>query len=244
MLKITFRSIKLSLHLIFPFTLQNKVLFMEDQHYIEQLKDIRNIMDRSSRFLSLSGLSGVLAGIYAILGAAGVHWLIGHSQRYGVVDIGGKTRPDYITLESKEFFYIVVIACGVVLLSVVTAIVLSASNARKRGEKLWNSSSRRMLINFCIPLFTGGIFGILLLRDEHYGIISPVTLIFYGLALVNASKYTYETLRSLGIAFIVLGLINTALPGYGLYFWTAGFGLLHILYGTIMYVKFDRKNAA
>lgn len=217
---------------------------MEDQHYIDQLKDIRNIMDRSSRFLSLSGLSGVLAGIYAILGAAAVRYIIQQKAEYGYETGGSNIRSPYITLESKEFYYIILVACLVVFFSVVTAIVLSARNARKRGEKLWNSSSRRMLINFCIPLFTGGIFGILLLRDEHYGIISPVTLIFYGLALVNASKYTFETLRSLGVAFIALGLINTALPGYGLYFWTAGFGLLHILYGSIMYFKFDRKNTA
>lgn len=221
---------------------------MKDQHYIEQLKDIRNIMDRSSRFLSLSGLSGVLAGIYAILGAVAVQTIISHNYSYALTllrdQVRGLNIEDWNALENKSILQIAGVAAAVLVLSVVTAVLLSARNARKRNEKLWNSSSRRMLINFCIPLFAGGIFGILLLRDGHFGLISPVMLLFYGLALVNASKYTFETLRSLGIAFVVLGLINTALPEYGLYFWTAGFGLLHILYGTIMYFKFDRKTAA
>ena len=204
---------------------------MEDQRYIDQLKDIRNIMDRSSRFLSLSGLSGVMAGVYALCGAIAAHYIIQHRSYL------------YVTLESKEFRQIVAIAIAVIVLSLSTGVILSARKAKKRGEKIWNNSSKRMLINLFIPLTTGGIFGILLLREQHYGLIAPVTLIFYGLALVNASKYTFETLRSLGITFIVLGLINTGFPGYGLYFWAFGFGVLHILYGTIMYIKFDRKQA-
>lgn len=204
---------------------------MEDQRYIDQLKDIRNIMDRSSRFLSLSGLSGVMAGVYALCGAIAAHYIIQHRSYL------------YVTLESKEFRQIVAIAFAVIVLSLSTGVILSAKKAKKRNEKIWNNSSKRMLINLFIPLTTGGVFGILLLREQHYGLIAPVTLIFYGLALVNASKYTFETLRSLGITFIVLGLINTGFPGYGLYFWAFGFGILHILYGTIMYLKFDRKQA-
>jgi hypothetical protein len=204
---------------------------MEDQRYIDQLKDIRNIMDRSSRFLSLSGLSGVMAGVYALCGAIAAHYIIQHRSYL------------YVTIESSEFRQIVAIAFAVIVLSLSTGVILSAKKAKKRKEKIWNSSSKRMLINLFIPLTTGGVFGILLLREQHYGLIAPVTLIFYGLGLVNASKYTFETLRSLGITFVVLGLINTGFPGYGLYFWAFGFGVLHILYGTIMYLKFDRKQA-
>ncbi len=203
---------------------------MEDQRYIDQLKDIRNIMDRSSRFLSLSGLSGVMAGVYALCGAIAAHYIIQHRSYL------------YVTIESSEFRQIVAIAFAVIVLSLSTGVILSAKKAKKRKEKIWNSSSKRMLINLFIPLTTGGVFGILLLREQHYGLIAPVTLIFYGLGLVNASKYTFETLRSLGITFVVLGLINTGFPGYGLYFWAFGFGVLHILYGTIMYLKFDRKQ--
>lgn len=205
---------------------------MENQQYIDQLKDIREMMDRSSRFLSLSGLSGVLAGVYALIGASWAY-LILRGEAYKKV-----------TINSAEFTTLIGIAGGVLLLSIITAVVLSQRKAQKLGQSIWNKSSRRLLINFAIPLATGGIFGILLLRHQHYGLIAAVTLIFYGLALINASKYTYETLRSLGIAFIILGLFSEVFPGYGLYFWASGFGLLHIIYGVYMYLKFDRKQSA
>lgn len=214
---------------------------MENQQYIDQLKDIREMMDRSSRFLSLSGLSGILAGLYACIGAALVHFIL-KTHRTSYLTSYGKLEGHFF--ESRTFLLIVGIAAAVLFLSVLTAVVLSQRKAKKTGQSIWNKSSRRLLINFAIPLTTGGIFGILLLRDQHYGLIASVTLIFYGLALVNASKYTYETLRSLGMAFIVLGMLSEVFPGYGLYFWAAGFGLLHIIYGTYMYLKFDRKQLA
>lgn len=214
---------------------------MENQQYIDQLKDIRELMDRSSRFLSLSGLSGILAGLYACIGATLVHYVL-KMHRTTYLTTYGKLEEHFF--ESRTFLLIAGIAAAVLFLSVLTAVVLSQRKAKKTGQSIWNKSSRRLLINFAIPLTTGGIFGILLLRDQHYGLIASVTLIFYGLALVNASKYTYETLRSLGIAFIVLGMLSEVFPGYGLYFWAAGFGLLHIIYGTYMYLKFDRKQLA
>jgi len=203
---------------------------MEDRNYIDQITQIRTMMDRSSRFLSLSGLSGILAGVYAVIGAFGARYIVEHRTRR------------FITLESVEFKRIVAIAIGVMLLSILSAMLLSRRKARKRNETVWNATSRRMLINMCIPLLAGGIFAITILRQGHYGLICPITLIFYGLALINGSKYTLETIRSLGILFVALGLINAMLPGYGLEFWTIGFGGFHILYGTIMYFKFDRAT--
>jgi hypothetical protein len=198
---------------------------MENQKYLEQLQEIQNIMDKSTRFLSLSGLSGVLAGVYALLGSIAVQIILNNRTGH------------YITIESAEFKRIVGIAIAVLFLSLLTAILFAKSRAKKTGERLWGSSSKRLLIHFSIPLFTGGAFGISLLQTGHYGLITPVTLIFYGLALLQASKYTFETLRSLGISFIVLGLINCWMVGYGLYFWAFGFGVLHIIYGAIMHFK-------
>ena len=66
-------------------------------------------------------------------------------------------------------------------------------------------------------------------------------LIFYGLALINSSKYTFFEIRYLGIAEIVLGLIASVFVSSGLILWAAGFGLLHIIYGIIMYYKYERK---
>jgi hypothetical protein len=202
---------------------------MESKNYLDDLKDIKDLMNKSTQFISLSGLSGVLAGIYALIGALYVYFLIESHDSY------------YITLESLTFKKIVWTATLVLLFSVGTAYIQTTRKARKMGEKVWNTASKRLLINFAIPLITGGVFAVLLLRNGYYGLIAPITLMFYGLACVNASKYTLRDVRYLGITEIILGLIAVEFSGYGLYFWVLGFGLCHILYGGIMHFKYDRS---
>lgn len=202
---------------------------MESKNYLQDIKDIKQLMSQSTQFISLSGLSGVLAGIYALVGAIYVNVLINNHQE------------TYITLESLTFKKIILTALIVLALSLATAYVMTVNKAKSVGEKVWNTSSRRLLVNFAIPLCTGGIFALLLLRHGYYGLIAPITLLFYGLACLNASKYTLRDVRYLGITEIILGLLAVEFSGYGLYFWVIGFGLCHIVYGGLMYFKYDRK---
>lgn len=202
---------------------------MEAKDYLKDIQDIKQMMAQSTQFISLSGLSGILAGLYALCGAVVVNFLIDNHH------------AEFITLESTTFKQIIAIAIVVLVLSLVTAYFLTAKKAKKVGEKVWNPSSKRLLINFCIPLFTGGILALLLLRHGVYGLIAPITLIFYGLACVNASKYTLRDVRYLGITEIILGLIAVEYSGYGLYVWIVGFGICHIVYGAVMYYKYDRN---
>lgn len=198
--------------------------------YLQDIHEIKNMMNRSSQFISLSGLSGILAGVYALIGAFVANLIL------------DKHVGRYVTLESSTFKNIILTAFIVLILSVITAVILSAVKAKKQGEKIWNTASKRLIINFLIPLVTGGIFALLLLKNKSYGLIAPVTLIFYGLACINASKYTLRDVRYLGITITVLGLLATNYSGNALYFWAFGFGFCHILYGTIMYFKYDRKK--
>jgi tryptophan-rich sensory protein len=207
-----------------------------DDKYLQDISEIKNMMNKSSQFISLSGLSGIMAGIYALIGAVTARRLIENNTNYGT--------PNYnkiITLESDTFKLIVVIALAVLFSSIVTAILLTYNKAKREGETVWNSTSKRLLTNFMIPLVTGGIFGLLLLQKGNYGLIAPVTLIFYGLSCVNASKYTLRDVRYLGITIVILGLLSTEFSGYGLEFWALGFGICHIVYGSMMYFKYDRK---
>ncbi|MEX1384360.1 hypothetical protein [Lutibacter sp.] len=206
---------------------------MAQKDYLKEISEIKSIMNKSSRFISLSGLSGILAGIYALIGAAIAIYILGnYNNSYSGMSLIPISYLEYI---------LITIALIVLINSVLTAFILSAKKAKKSGEKLWDATSKRLLINFVIPLFTGGVFCLVLYQNNLIGLIAPSTLIFYGLACLNASKYTLGDIRYLGILNILLGLIATQYIGYGLYFWALGFGVFHIIYGTVMYNKYDKK---
>lgn len=203
---------------------------MEEKDLLAEISSIRNIMDRSTKFISLSGLSGVMAGIYALVGAG-----IAYNLLYLRTD-SFLERGYYRLLEER----LILVAAVVLFLSLLTGVLLTLRKAGKKGQPIWNQSSQSLLLNGALPLVTGGVFCIIMLARGYYVVIGPCTLIFYGLALVAASKYTFGDVKWLGIFDILLGLLAAIFPGYGLFFWAFGFGVLHILYGTIMHFKYDR----
>ncbi len=212
---------------------------MSEKNHIEDLAYIRSMMEQSSRFISLSGLSGVGAGVVALLGAAAIYLYLGISplggERWYYVQSPGYEKWG---LDYKTFF--ILDAVIVLVLAIAIGYYFSARKAKRAGESLVTKSSLKLLSNFLIPLVTGGVFCIMLLKLGHFGIIAPAMLIFYGLALINGSKYTLEDIRYLGIAEILLGLLATWYIRNGLLFWALGFGVFHIIYGIRMYMKYDR----
>lgn len=207
---------------------------MENKNYLEDLKDIKELMSQSTKFLSLSGLSGVLAGIYCLIGAFLAYQLI-------YTNTNGINNYNTIIITQSTIYKLIAIASGVILLSLFTAIFFSTKKANRYNHKIWNATSKRLLINFMIPLATGGFFVLFLIEKEMLVLVAPLTLIFYGLACVNASKYTLGDIRYLGITMIIIGLLSTWFLGYGLLFWALGFGICHIVYGAMMYFKYDRN---
>jgi hypothetical protein len=207
---------------------------MKDVHeYEKDLASIRNMMERSAKFISLSGLSGVLAGVYALIGAGAAYYV----AQYPVSPLDYR---QYSLNEPDTFFKLLFIAGLVLAASMTTGLVLSIRKAKKHRLKFWASSSQRLFLNLAIPLVSGGIFILIMLFTGHFGMAAPASLIFYGLALIQASSNTFDEIRYLGFSEIILGLISAALPGYGLIFWALGFGVLHIVYGGIMYNKYDK----
>jgi hypothetical protein len=205
---------------------------MENQRIQEDLESIRHLMERSVKFISLSGLSGILSGVYALIGAALAYYQIYSGEVVRTVEYYQGHIPIVRNL--------ILIAVVVLVASLVTGWWFSFRKAKKLNTRIWNETSRRLLMNLSIPLVVGGIFTLLLVYHGHYNVVAASVLIFYGLALINASSNLYEEVRYLGYCELVVGLIAAALPGYGLYFWAVGFGLLHILYGSMMYNKYDR----
>ena len=207
-----------------------------DINSIEDIKAIRKIMEESSRFLSLSGLSGVFAGITAIVGALIAYFFI--------LDNGSVHYDEYFrSLPAEETFslrwQLIADAFLVLLLSVLFSLYFSIKKAKRDGKKFWTPVSRKLLIHLLIPLATGGVFIIALLFQNYIQLIVPCFLIFYGLALVNAGKFTIDEVFYLGILELITGLVSAFVPGWGLIFWVFGFGILHIIYGLAMYRKYE-----
>ncbi|RNI27303.1 hypothetical protein EFA69_14235 [Rufibacter immobilis] len=207
---------------------------MNPQHeQLEALHEIRSIMDRSSRFISLSGLSGVFAGLSALVGAAVVKWYFSQRNVNYYYDAGR-------SFTAEDIVFLLGVAAGVLVLGFCTATYFTVRNARKKNQRIWDNQSKRLLLNLAIPLASGGAFcGILIYHNILY-LVAPAMLIFYGLALLNGSKYTLSDIRYLGIIEIMLGLIASIFVGYGLMLWTVGFGMLHIVYGALVYFKYER----
>lgn len=202
--------------------------------YEKDLASIRSIMERSVKFISLSGLSGVLSGTYALIGAAIAYQTIYYPlSPVGYAQVSILDHPSSIfSLELTAFFVLVA--------SLATGFLMSVRKAKKLQTSLWTAVSKQLMKDLLIPLATGGIFILILLIREHYLLLAPVALLFYGLALVQASRNTYSEVMYLGLTEIILGLISAVLPGYGLVAWAVGFGAMHIVYGAIMYFRYER----
>jgi len=202
------------------------------QGYLEDITEIRSMMVRSSKFLSVSGLAGVMAGIYALIGAYSAHTLFGF-------------RP-----QSFDYAYDVAIPSNIVgvfwigivvlLLALSTAFALSYRKAKLLGEPFWTSTSRNLLISGAFPLAIGGMVVLLFYTLGLVGLIVPFTMIFYGLALFGAGSFTYREIRILGVLMAALGIIASFIIPYSLLLWALGFGALHIVYGTYIYLKHEK----
>lgn len=204
------------------------------KQHLDDLSQIRSIMERSARFISLSGLSGISAGIFAIIGAL---------VAYNRISEDNAGEPLNLLVHKDLLRFIVIDGIVVLTFSLIFSFYFTTRQAQKQGQKLWDNTSKRLLINMAVPLVAGGFFCLILMVQAPH-LIDCATLVFYGLALVNASKYTYDDVRYLGYLEIVLGLTCGLMNDWqiGLLFWTIGFGLLHIIYGALMYKKYEKTT--
>jgi hypothetical protein len=206
-------------------------------HPNQDLQAIREIMERSSRFLSLSGLAGIFAGVSALMGAATAWFFILAPDKIQY------SEPQHTTWDwatSGTGLYLALDALVVLGLAIWGAVYFSQRKARKAGQKFWAISTKRLLVHLMIPLAAGGVFILILVFRNIPELVASVMLIFYGLALVNAGKFTFGEIHFLGLTQIVLGILAGVFTSYGLLFWTMGFGLMHIIYGTVMYYRHER----
>lgn len=206
-------------------------------HHLEQLTEIRSIMERSTRFLSLSGLSGVFVGIIALIGAGVGYWYLLTDPSKAYVESPFNLRGP---LTYDTIFFLIADAVIVLISAIVVSTYFTWRKAKKQGHKLFDRTAKRLAINMMIPLVTGGLFCLILIWYKMFILVTPLTLLFYGLALINASKYTLPEIWWLGISQLILGLTAAIIIGESLLFWAIGFGVLHIVYGLVMYYRYER----
>jgi hypothetical protein len=200
------------------------------------LQVIREIMERSSKFLSLSGLSGIFAGVCALTGAAVAWFFILDSGR---IQYGEYMRDMEASSTTGIRFYFALDAILVLVSAIIGAVYFSYRKAKKAGQQVWTNLTQRLVFHLMIPLVTGGIFTLILVFRNNLELVAPVMLIFYGLSLVNAGKFTFGEIHYLGLTEIILGILAGVFINFGLLFWAIGFGLMHIVYGTVMYYKYE-----
>lgn len=205
----------------------------QQKDYIRDIAEIRSMMERTSKFLSLAGWAGIMAGFYALAGAYIAYEFL-------------KFDPDHILYSNQGagnisgLSEIVILGIIILILALGTAIFLSSRKAQNKGEKLWNPTSKRLLSSMAVPLITGGILILVLISQGLIGLLAPFSLLFYGLALVNASNFTYSEVKVLGLIQIALGLLGSWFIEWGLLLWATGFGLVHIIYGIYIHYRYER----
>jgi hypothetical protein len=211
---------------------------------MQQSKDllhIKNMMERSSKFISLSGLSGVAAGVCALVGAFFASGVIRNSKGLVLSELDKNLYNGSYNIKDYMGNKLFVIAVFTFIASFILSFLFTWLRSKKTKTPLWGTTSKRVATNMFIPMVSGGLYILKLVENGAFGLIAPGCLIFYGLALVNASKYTLGEVRFLGVGQIILGIVNLYFVGLGIYFWAAGFGVLHIVYGLVMWAKYERN---
>ena len=204
---------------------------MENKNYQEDLQHIRKMMEKSSRFISLSGISGVFAGLFALAGAIYVYFFF---KKNGVDYFEGTVKY----YEKDIITHLVIVAMFIMVLAISSGAYFTIKKSKAHHLQIWDATTKKLLYNFAIPLGIGSLFCAGLLYHGLHGLLSPATLIFYGLALFNAGNYTFSDIKYLGLCEMALGIVSLFFLGYGLFFWAIGFGVLHIVYGLIMHKKY------
>jgi len=206
----------------------------ENIEYLKDLRDVKHLMERSTKFISLSGLSGVMAGLYALICAYLVYKNLYVYEDYSI---------SYKILKDEFSIRIMLVTYGsiTIFLALTTGFFLSWRKAKKENQNMFGKVAFQLLYNLAIPLVIGGLTCLLVLYHGGIGYIGSLTLIFYGLALINASQFTYTDIKGLGLLECFIGLLSLYFIGYSLLFWALGFGVAHIVYGVIMYWKYERK---
>jgi len=176
----------------------------------DDLRFIRDTMERSSAFTAVSGWGYVLLGTTA-LGAA---WLAAR--------------------QISPFSWLQVwLAEG--LLAVVIGLLSCTWKANRRGLPLFSGPARKVALSLAPPLVAGAFLTFLLFRAGLQSALPAMWLLLYGAGIITGGAFSVAILPVMGVSFMLLGGLAVLGPAaWGNWFLAAGFGLLHIVFGLLI----------
>ena len=202
---------------------------MDNKEALNTLSEIKDMMERSSRFQTISGWSIILIGLYASIVSLGAWLTMGGGASLGWLPDIWQQRAASL---SRNPTALILIAALLVVVSMGTVCLMSYVKTKRVNKHFsFDKTVRRPLVNFLVPAVAGALFCVAMLFQQHYGLTSSIMLIFYGLALINCHHYTTSSIGALGYGELILGIIDCFVVHQGLLFWFLGFGALHIVYG-------------
>jgi hypothetical protein len=177
---------------------------------LDNLKYIREAMERSTSFTAVPGYGGILMGVTAI-GAA----YIANTQVY---------LRDWLIVWITE-----------AVLAFAIGLVTMWQKSKLSKTSLLSTPARKFAMSFAPPLVVGIVLTFGLWRFDHYGVMAATWMLCYGAAVIGGGAYSVRAVPVMGWCFIALGAITLALPkGSGDEMMAASFGALHIIFGAII----------
>jgi hypothetical protein len=180
---------------------------------MDNLRYIRETMERSAAFTHVSGLGGVGMGVVALAAAA----LASRASGPGT------------------WLTIWVAAAGV---SFALSALMMARKSRAEGVPLLSGPGRRFAWNMIPPLAAGGVLTLALARAGAFGLLPGTWLLLYGVSIVTGGSYSVRLIPSMGAVFMLLGLAALVSPAtWGDAYMAIAFGGLHIVFGLVIWRK-------
>lgn len=177
---------------------------------IDNLKFIRETMERSTSFTAVPGYGGILMGVTAVVAA-----YIASTQEYLV--------------ESLMTWFVE--AC----LAFAIGLLAMWQKSKIAGQSLFSAPSKKFALSFIPPLVAGVVAVLGLWKYGHYYQMAPICMVSYGAAVACGGAFSVRVIPVMGWCFMLLGAIAFALPvSYGSLMMGLSFGGLHIIFGAII----------
>ena len=178
---------------------------------MDNLRYIRETMERSQSFTAVSGVGGVLMGLIA-LGAT------------------------FLAVRTETIEAWVAVWMSAAVLSLGSALVAMTMKARAAGGSLLVGAGRKFAWNLTPPLLVGGLLTVAMTQMGAAALLPGVWLLLYGRGVVRGGAFSVGVVPLMGLAFMLVGAAALFAPAtWGNLFMAGGFGLLHIVFGILIF---------